>query len=243
MDRQAFAISILEQARDILSRRLVERVIDARDEILEDARGESFLGEIEALHEQIGARLGHVSQILANLPPSTYDVAAPAFQEDDDWTPASPAHLGAATAAAAHVDMAIASGSPGAASEYSAASEYIAANWPSSTAGRPHESPLRSAAITLLTVCARIQTGELDAASRLLAGLFDLTPARGERCAEFFADRAASYSDCLSRVSSLRQLLESGQRPSAAQVLQDCFGLSATECQRALDLLVGHERF
>ena len=246
MDRQSLAISILEEARDILSRRLIERVIDSREEILDDARGESYLGEIESLHEQIGARLAHVTQILTNLPPYSYDVAAPIYA-DDDWAPASPAQ----------VDMAFAASSP-------AASEFVAAHWSppstsspsasasSSSASRGGDAAARAlaasstpsgsttaASIALMTVSARVQTGEMEAAGRLLATLFDLTPERSQRCAEHFAFGAAVNADFLAQVASLRQLLEAGQWNDVAKVLKTCFGLSHHESQRAVELLSG----
>lgn len=225
MNRPSQAISILEQARDILMARLVERVIENREEILEDARGESYLGEIEALHEQIGARLAHLTQILASLPPHSCEVASPGFGDEDGWSPAQ--------SPAVEVDLAFASGSPG------AASEFVGLSWQAAS-GRLHEPNVsRSALLSLQAVSARVQTGELETAGRILAALFELSPDRSGRCVEFFAGKAAADAACVSRMASLRHLLETADSQSVTEILQDCFGFSESETRKALELLSG----
>src|SRR4029078_4264759 len=71
MDDRALAISILERAREILAARLTERIIEASDEIIDDALGNSYSSEIESLHEQVGLILNHVTSMLTSLPPTT----------------------------------------------------------------------------------------------------------------------------------------------------------------------------
>src|SRR5581483_5060539 len=66
-DRQR-ATDILKNARNILAERLTELVLEQRDELLDDARGDSYMNEIESLYEQIGVKLSHVGQMLSNLP-------------------------------------------------------------------------------------------------------------------------------------------------------------------------------
>jgi hypothetical protein len=68
MTDREFAVQTLVQARDILGERLIERLIDSREQVLEDAIGGVFEGEIDSIHEQIGSRLSQVNQMLANLP-------------------------------------------------------------------------------------------------------------------------------------------------------------------------------
>ena len=66
---------ILTQCRDVLVQRLVERVVESDSDLLDDARGESYSAEIEAVQEQIGSRLQTVNQLLGALPldePSVY---------------------------------------------------------------------------------------------------------------------------------------------------------------------------
>ena len=69
MQDRARAIALLQQARDLLAERLTERILECRDQILEDALGLAYSSEIDAIQEQIGQRLNHVNLLLNNLPP------------------------------------------------------------------------------------------------------------------------------------------------------------------------------
>ena len=71
MNDRSRAIDILRRARDLLAERLTERILESRDEILADAMGLSYQSEIDAIYEQLGARLNHVSSMLGSLPPET----------------------------------------------------------------------------------------------------------------------------------------------------------------------------
>jgi hypothetical protein len=68
MTQRDQAIRILQEARDLLAQRLAERIVDAREQILEDAGGGVFVSEIDAVYEQLGSRLAHVNSMLAHLP-------------------------------------------------------------------------------------------------------------------------------------------------------------------------------
>jgi hypothetical protein len=70
MNERARALAILKQARDLLTDRLTARIVESRDAILEDAAGLSYTSELEAIYDQVGARLVHVNALLANLPSS-----------------------------------------------------------------------------------------------------------------------------------------------------------------------------
>lgn len=61
------AIRILEAARELLQARLVERIIESRGELLDDAGGESYGGPIEAVHDQLGVKLAQVNLLLGTL--------------------------------------------------------------------------------------------------------------------------------------------------------------------------------
>src|SRR5260221_2349450 len=80
MNHRTLAISILQKARDTLSERLTQRVVDSQQDIEDDAEGCSYLSEIETIYEQLGGRLAHLNAMLANLPaamgPSLADTAA-----------------------------------------------------------------------------------------------------------------------------------------------------------------------
>src|SRR6478752_8598281 len=62
------AADILREARAILAERLTEKILEQSQELLDDARGDSYMNEIESLYEQVGMKLSHVSQMLSNLP-------------------------------------------------------------------------------------------------------------------------------------------------------------------------------
>src|SRR5262245_11333893 len=81
MNDRVRASEILRKARAILAERMMEKILEQREELLDDARGDSYMNEIESLYEQVGMKLSHVSQMLANLPaeeaqPQTHTAAA-----------------------------------------------------------------------------------------------------------------------------------------------------------------------
>src|SRR5947209_7894307 len=65
MNDRARASEVLRNARNILAERLTELVLEQREELLDDARGDSYMNEIESLYEQIGVKLSHVGQMLS----------------------------------------------------------------------------------------------------------------------------------------------------------------------------------
>jgi hypothetical protein len=76
MNRRVDAIDVLQQARDLLADRLTDRILESREEILDDAEGTTYLSEIENVYEQLGGRLAHINTMLSHLPP--IDEAGPA---------------------------------------------------------------------------------------------------------------------------------------------------------------------
>lgn len=78
MNDRTRAMEVLRQARETLLSRLAERVLDNREDILDDAGGYSYCGAIESMHDQLGQRLANVTALLAHLQsadesPTTYD--------------------------------------------------------------------------------------------------------------------------------------------------------------------------
>ena len=65
------ALDVLQQAREILAQRLTERVLDTAEDILNDARGDSYMNDIDMLYDQVGMRLAHINQMISNLPAAT----------------------------------------------------------------------------------------------------------------------------------------------------------------------------
>src|SRR3954453_20849101 len=71
MTERGRALDILRQARDLLAQRLTEPILDAEEGLLDDARGDSYLGDIETLFDQFGTKLTHLTQMINNLPLET----------------------------------------------------------------------------------------------------------------------------------------------------------------------------
>lgn len=109
MNERARALAILKQARDLLTDRLTSRIVESHEAILEDAAGMTFTSELEAIYDQVGARLVHVNALLANLPasdePSASDVTRP--QQLLTMSPGDPVFV--ASTAVTHLEGADAS--------------------------------------------------------------------------------------------------------------------------------------
>jgi hypothetical protein len=206
MNNRARAISVLQQARDVLANRLSERILEARQEIIDDAEGTSYLSEIEAIYDQLGGRLAHVTTMLSNLPPSE-DAGGVEVASGE------PIYSDVATAQPGHSDAA------GALGPLALPSPAIAAE----------VSPPAAAPITFQMFAAQIHTGDLEGAGRSLAALFDVDVARGRRCAEVFYQHLASNPDLPSKAMRLRVELIAGSVNGALMLLWECFGLTGVE--------------
>lgn len=204
MNDRARAFAILKQAREILLTRLTERVLDSEESILEDARGESYMGEIDSLYDQIGTPLVHLTQILSNLPVEE-DV-----QVHDTHTVHATAHSYAEIVPPAWPDVPALP-----APRSSAVAEAI---------GEELMSP-----ISFQTFAAQIQAEDLVGAGESLAFLFDLSPQRAMRCAEHFLQQMREDPDFFVKAMQLRRELASGSHNGAIMLLFQCFGLSGVE--------------
>ena len=86
MNQRNQAIETLKQARDSLAEQLTERILECREEILDDAAGDSFMGEIEQIYEKFGNRLSHLSSLISSLPAVIPGLA----EQSTDARPAAP---------------------------------------------------------------------------------------------------------------------------------------------------------
>src|SRR5688500_6726237 len=87
MNERARALELLREARAILAQRLTEQVLAQAEDILADARGDSYMNEIESLYEQIGHKLAHLGQMLSHLPveePTHHTATAAAQHSPED---------------------------------------------------------------------------------------------------------------------------------------------------------------
>ena len=71
MNKRKYALSILKQARDLLTERMIESIVESADGILEDAEGYSYMDEIDAIQDKIGGRLSSINSMIANFPPES----------------------------------------------------------------------------------------------------------------------------------------------------------------------------
>ncbi|MBX7166632.1 MAG: hypothetical protein K1X74_09825 [Pirellulales bacterium] len=218
MEDRRRAVEILTEARDALARRLVERVIDSESDLLDEARGESYGGEIETIHDQLAARLANVNSMLAQihaLPERTavaegdalgdvhrvstggvsYEVPLPTSTVIAE----APATIGAAVADTRTID-------------------------PTAPAGFAEFARL-------------IHDGNQTEAALTLAGLLDVEPARAARCAAHFSNRYHATPEFLKQAMGLRRELVAGGVNGPLMLLWECFGLQGPEAVGALQVL------
>lgn len=230
MNDRTRAIAILREAKQILADRLTERVLEAGEDILADARGDSYMNEIDSVYEQVGMKLAHVNQMLSNLPledetePAT---AAAQFAEGDAFT--------ATTSDAASFQPIIVTDTT-AALPGPVYSPTPALPAPRSTT--PHETePSPALPRSFQTFAAEIQAGDLLAAGQSLASILGLEEGRAFACATVFADRMRRDAGFLRRAMQLRAEITDGGYDRAIALLYDCFGLSASESIAVLQSL------
>jgi hypothetical protein len=226
-DRQR-AHEILRQAKEALAQRLTELVLESADDILADARGDSYMNEIESLYEQAGMKLAHVSPMLANLPAELPPPVEPAPQagvseRGDTFT--------VATEPAPSADAVVADTTP-------ALMGPVFVATPALPAPRSETYPETSPQ-TFQQFAERIQAGDLAGAGGVLASLLDLSKTRAVACAKTFARRLRSDPDFLRKVAQLRRELAAGSAQGAMALLVDCFGLTGVE---ALGVMNGLRR-
>ena len=216
MNPRVEAISILQQARDMLAERLTERVLEARQEILDDAEGVTYLSEIETVYEQLGGRLAHINTMLSHLPPVD-DASSP------DTPHGEPVFTDVRTTydSSYELDMPV-------------ISLPLALPAPAVSEERPQ---LTLAPPSLQSFALYVQTGDVETAARCLTDLLNLPAARGRACIDAFLQRWAIQPDLLHRVVLLRSELQSGNVTPSLTMLSECFGLQGMESISALQSL------
>ena len=233
MSDRVRAIEILREARKVLAERLTQMVLEQREELLDDARGESYMNEIESLYEQIGHKLSHVGQMLSNLPPEepaqeTHTAAAQHAPENT---------FSVATEPAPNSDAIIQYTFPALAGP-------VYVSTPCLPAPKSAAEPMKHRATTsaLQAFAAQIQAGDLLAAGRTLSILFDVEEPRAVACAATFAQRVRSEAAFFRKVMELRSELHSSNTQRALLLLLDCFGLTRGESAEILRNLQRRKR-
>jgi hypothetical protein len=210
MNERSLAISILKRARDTLSARLAQRVVESQQEIETDAQGGAYLSEIEAIYDQIGGRLAHLNTMLANLPaePEAADEAKPAESASE----------------IVYADLASGHGLP------------LDVELPATPArlGLPGPPSCESPAVEPLvemfaTIVIHTQAGEHARAAALIAELFDVKPSQARRGAAAFAERMDQFPELALRFEELGAALAETNDYAAATLLADCFEFQAID--------------
>ncbi len=231
MSERARAQVILRQAKEVLIQRLTEYVLDHEEEILADASGDSYMGDIDALYDQVGMRLSHVSQMLANLPPEAEPFGTnsantahgfPSHHTDDTFT--------VATETSPSADAFVADTMPALPGPTFVATVALPA-----PRNEVDEEPL--APVSFVLFVTEIRQGDLPAAGRTLARLFEVDAGRGFRCASFFAERMERDANFLTRAMQLRTELQSEGHNGPLMLLYECFGLTGIESVAVLQAL------
>jgi hypothetical protein len=205
MNDRVRAMTLLQEAREILAQRLTERILELGNDLLDDARGESFAGEIDGLYEQIGLRLSQVNSLLAGLP-FTSVLAAPTGHG-----PISTVEVSAAS-----------NGLMG----FLSHSE--------SDAAHPHEPPAASNELAMLRMIVdALISGDIETAGGFLSWWFEAPLEHGRNCAAAFRERWASEHDFPMKARQLRQELMGGTWSQAVSLWHDCFGVTASDSPAA----------
>ena len=207
MSNRSQAKLILEQARDILAARLMQRVIDASEEILEDAHVDSYMGEIDAIFDQIGARLLHVNQLISGLPARDKKTQGNSAEPINRIAPETGRDAQPVTSATSAPFPALALPAP-------------------DTQGA---TLIPSQVVSFQTFLAEIQAGSLEAAGQSLAELLDVDEERGQACARVFHERLTSDPEFPLKAMQLRKELQARSYNGALMLLYECFGLQGVE--------------
>lgn len=202
MNNRSLAIHILQNARDLLSERLTERIVEAREQIEADAEGGSYLSEIEALYDQLGSRLAHVNGMLANLPPAP----------DNEQTQAD-----ATATEIIYADLASAYPTG---FELDGTTPPAVLALPAPACSDEREDQLVDTFCQLASLAA---SNDVAAAARLLSESFDLKPSRARRWAAAFARQIARHPELAQRLIDLAVRIDHLGEHSAASLVAECF--------------------
>lgn len=229
MNERLRAIEVLREARAILAQRLTEEIVHQAEEILADARGDSYMNEIESLYEQMGHKLAHLGQMLSNLPaedpaPQT-ETAAAQHAADDAFQ--------VATEPATSSDVFVADSLPALTGPLYVATPALPA--PKTGSSSSAEAvPDRATIAALQAFAAQMQAGDLLASGRTLGALFDLDEPRAVACAATFAQRVRHEAGFYRKIMELRTEVHNPNPQRALMILLDCFGLSRGESAEVL---------
>jgi hypothetical protein len=217
-DRQR-AQQLLQEAKEALAQRLTELVLQAGEDLVADARGESYMNEIETLYEQVGMKLAHLNQMLSNLPAEP-PAASAATAPVPPWA-APQDTFTVATEPAPSADAVVADTTPALLGPVFVATPALPA---------PRTEPATEGAPqSFQRFAERIAADDISGAGQVLAALLGLSKGRATACARTFARHVHRDPDFQRKVAQLRHELHAGSYHGAIALLVDCFGLSGVE--------------
>ena len=225
------AVLLLKQARQLLVDRLAEAVLELGDELLDDARGDSYAGEIDSLHERMGTRLSQVNVLLAGLSES-------ADTDEVEISCSPPNREVAESWSFKTTDQEVVSSATTREFRTGAEAEPSVARPTTSTPQSP-AARLASSTSTYPLFVQDIVRRDLPAAGHRLADVLGMTDQKGEVCATRFRDQLDRDPGFLAKVHSLRKCLQTDRLEQARQLLWECFGLQGGEAQAAIQSLKG----
>jgi hypothetical protein len=222
MNDRGKALDVLRQARDLLAQRLTERILDAEEGLLDDARGDSYLGDIENLYDQFGTKLMHLNQLINNLPQETEAAPHPAA----DFTAGDYSAQGVDPAAADAVIT----------SHPAAITGPLIIAPPALPAPRTEEEQ-EITTPSFAVFVAQIRGDDLRDAARTLSILLDISEGRGMQCVRIFHRRWEDDESFILKAMQLRGEVISSSYNSALMLLAECFGLVGIEAIGVLQTL------
>ena len=211
MSDRDHAIEVLKQARDRLARQLMDRVLEAPDEILDEADGISYGGRIETIYEQFGSRLANVSSMLGQLQmleeeaedtataSTSYNASAPLDEYD------SPATVADTLASAGPMSDDAVLGLE----DDGTQDVHLPATWEG--------------------FVEQVRQKNRPAAVRMLAELFELDTARAEKCVAKFAELCGDDPGMFARAELMRPRLRAASMNDALGMLWRLFELQGPE--------------
>lgn len=262
MNEQPSARKVLLAARSELARRLTELVLAAQEDVLADARGESYMNEIETLYEQVGIKLAHVNQMLAGLP-ADLEVESSSPPSPAQAPPASAPPASAKPAAEPAAELGLSPPSTSATNIPRPAAEAIETlapfppespkpmrqpialprrNISGGLAVPRKESPLRplisaptsGQAPHLAIFAAQVRQGDLSAAGHTLSQMLGIEFPRAVACAAYFAEQLQEDPRLLLRIAQLQMELQASSFKGARLLLVECLGLTSEEAAHIL---------
>ena len=201
MEDHSEALSILQKARDALTARLTQRIIESEHEIVEDAEGSSYFSEIETIYEQLGARLAHLNAMLSNLPP------------------APPQHC--SETAASEVIYADLASSPSSTLDVDATGPLTLLALPSpATYDDARVEPMVE---VFAGIVMTVKSGDLTGGARLISELFDVKPSLARRGAQAFERQLNRFPDLARRFEQFGASIDATNEYAAATLIGECF--------------------